>query len=171
MSRSFIRLTSDEASPSLDFLFKVVMGTWKPELLRTQNRRRTITGAIDTAEGAIIRAWNFVILVPETQRTIGSTVILDSNGDISGSGTSHSFGTLGNLMSLFSLNDPTASPSSRLYFYDFTTTFSGNYHTYSPRPNVVHYVEMVGKLSQENLSPVLLGQEAHYYVPITLEAV
>jgi hypothetical protein len=169
--RNFIRLRSDDGS--LDFAFKVVMGTWKPEIARTQTRRRTVTGVADTAEGVAIKSFNGVILCSASPRSGFDTVYLDTNGEPATSGCPLQVGTLDNLTSLFSLNDPSSSSqSSALWLYDFTTSYvGGSYFTVPPDITKTHLVEFVGKLPPESLSPMMVGTEAQYTVAISMEQI
>lgn len=173
--RNFIRIRTDNENPTYDFLFKVVMGTWKPERARTQARRRSVTGRADTAEGVIVPAYNGVILIPETQRVGSQYVWIDDSGviyatsDACPGAVQYTFGALTDLENLFDLNDPTGSPSSRLWLYLFQTNFS-DFNAW-PVSSGAKLIEFVGKYAPENLSPGLVGTEAHYYVPLSMEEV
>ena len=170
--RNFIRLRSDDTPTSTyDFLFKVIVGSWKPMLTRTQTRRRTLTGKADTAEGAVIYGYNGTILCSASLRAGLTTLMVDNNGaPVTVSGTAYNLGTLNDLQNIFLLNNPAGVPSSRLWFYDFSTDFPGNYNSASPAPPAV-YVEFVGQFSPDALSPAMYGEEAQFYVPLSFEKV
>ena len=168
--RNFIRLRTDDNPATHDYCFRVVMGTWKPDFTRTQTRRRSVTGVADTAEGIVVKSFNGVILCSASPRDHFDNVYVNSHGVIDPSGSPCKVGTLDNLVSLFALNDPSASPSSRLWLYDFTTSYVGGDFFAYPVTNA-HYVEFVGKISPENLSPMMEGTEAQFTVAISMEQV
>ena len=118
--------------------FGVLLGSFKDTEVKTQTRRRTITGAADTQEGFVVRTFTLSLKCP--------TQVSDTT-----------YGTLTNLRAFFRKNEATGINSGRLRFWEFDGT--------------VHLVEMVGDLSPDQITPVVDGTDALFFVPITLEKV
>lgn len=119
--------------------FKVMMGSYKPSMEKTQTRKRTITGRADTQLGSIVRVWALTVKV--------HAVSADA-----------SYGTLGELRAFFMKNATSGADNARLTFWEFNDAN-------------VHKVELTGALTEDNITPVVEGTEATFYVPLTLEKV
>lgn len=133
-TNTYITLANSNASVSKKF--RVVMGSLLPKINKVQTRRRTLTGRMDSQHGQPWRSW-------------AMTLRVKAASDISG------YGLLSDLETLFSYNNPAATPSTTISFTNHTGT------TYS--------VELLGDISEENLTPYLDGSDAAYLIPIQME--
>ena len=129
---SYITLTNSDSSLTRDFR---VIG-YSPELQKTGTQRLTVTGKLDNQSGPILRRWRLVVKVYHTDPVGGS------------------WGTLGDLRTLFELNDPGATPSNVITLTDFDT------NTYT--------VYLVGRFSEKPKTQYLEGESAWFEVPIEM---
>jgi len=99
----YIILANSDASLSKQF--RVVDGTFEYRLVKTQSKRRTITGKTDVQEGPYYKRW-------------AMTLQIKGSDDAA-------YGTPDNLRTLYALADPTATPTNTLTLTDF----GGNTHS------------------------------------------
>lgn len=139
---AYMRLVNSDSS--IDRKFKVVQGSLRHPVQKTQTRQRTVTGKADTQEGAHIAMHSMTLKVRHTESLSG-------------------YGTLAELKTFFSYKNPNAVPSTQITYYenlspDGTTGYS-------------HTVEMVGDWDPEMVTYVEHGASGYFYVPILLEEV
>jgi hypothetical protein len=134
MSNNYVILTNSNSS--LAKRFRVLADGYRPQLEKTGVRRTTVTGKLDNQVGPILRSWQLVIRVYDT--------------DPAGS----DYGTLANLKTFFGYNDPSGTPSNVITFTDFDES---EYEVY-----------LLGKLSEQNLTPIIEGSCAMFHVPVEL---
>ena len=73
--------------------------------------------------------------------------------------TDNSYGTLADLRAFYSYNNPSpvSGPSTTITYYD--------------NLNNSQAIELVGQLPRKNLTPILDGPNAFYFIEISMEAI
>jgi len=138
---AYMRLVNSNST--LDVKFRVVQGSLRHPVQKTQTRGRTVTGKADTQEGAHIAMHSMTLKVRHTESLGG-------------------YGTLANLKTFYSYKNPNATPSTQITYYenlDEDGNGTGDAHT----------VEMVGDWDPEMVTYVEHGASGWFYAPILLE--
>lgn len=120
---------------SLSKKFYVVVGGYEPGLIKKGTIEETLNGHIDYSVGSIVQMENLIIRVKHTSNEDG-------------------FGSVADLKTLFSLNNPNGTPS--------------NVITYTDHWGVSHSVYMFGSFEQSLLTTTIDGVEAVSLIKITL---
>jgi hypothetical protein len=120
--------------------FRVMATGYGPELQKTGTQRLTVTGKLDNQVSAIIRRWRYVLKVYHTDPVGGS------------------WGTLGDLKTFFSYNDPGGNPSNVITLRDFDY----------PETSTEYSVYLVGRLSEKPKTQCIEGESAWFEVPIEM---
>jgi len=111
-------------------------------LSKSQEVNKTIGGGIDASVGAVYRTWNPTIMVRHTESESG-------------------YGTLADLETFYSYNDPGGTPSNIINFYDHHWT-SGD-----PTATII----MLGDFQKQVLGVSIEGSNAWYHVRLELHEV
>lgn len=131
-SRPYIELFDSTGSGGR---FRVVMGGYRPTRDKSGQINRTAGGGIDHSVGAIYEVHQYIIWCRDTEIEEG-------------------YMDRAELMRLYALNNPNASPSNQITLYDHF--------------NVQHTVLMVGQETPEPITTILSGEYAWFYYPVTL---
>jgi hypothetical protein len=115
--------------------FAVVMGGYNPMRQRGQEINRTIAGTLDISQGANFQVHEYTIRCRATEDRAG-------------------YGNYGELIRLWSLNNPKGTPSDRITMVDhYGATFYG-------------YFE--GEFNPQAVTTLLEGPNAIFFVPVKL---
>lgn len=131
-SRPYIELYDSSGSGGY---FRVPMGGYKPVRDKSGSVNRTAQGGIDYAVGAIYEIHQYNIWVRDTEDEVG-------------------YKDRSELMRLWELNDPYATPSNRVTFIDHF----GNSHS----------VLMIGQEQPQPETTIISGLQAWFIYPVTL---
>ena len=141
MANSYITLENSNAS--LSKYFRVMGG---PEgdyndgmLSKSQEVNKTIGGGIDASVGAVYKTWNPTIMVRHTESESG-------------------YGTLADLETFYSYNDPGGTPSNVITFTD---------HHAGAGVDVI----MLGEFRKQCLGVSIEGANAWYHVKLELHEI
>ena len=115
--------------------FAVPMGGYNPEGDREQSINKTVGGTYDISQGENFEIHRYTIRCRHTE---------DRSG----------YGTFGELIRLWKLNNPKGTPTDRITFTDHF--------------GVVHYAYFEGKIPWGAITTVIEGLQAWYFVPIVL---
>lgn len=130
---AYIVLANSNAS--LSKKFGVLQSGYEPRREKIGTHRVTVTGKIDNQVGPVIRQWVYTMRVYASNPPTG-------------------YGTLGDLKTLFDLNDPQATPSNVITLTDFDDTN--------------HSVYMMDMLSEKPVTWAIAGDSARLEVTIVL---
>ncbi|MCP4537703.1 MAG: hypothetical protein GY832_11195 [Chloroflexi bacterium] len=125
--------------------FRVLSAGYSPVRSKIGARRVTVTGKWDNQVGPILRSWKYVLLVFAADPTDPAGTDLDTEG----------YGTLAHIKTFFDYQDPVNDPT--------------NVITYTDYDSVAHPVYLVGQLSEQNLSPQIIGGCTVFQVPIEMQ--
>lgn len=125
------------SNATLTKYFRVAQSGYHPVIEKAQNVNKTI-GGIDVATGSLYHIHQYVLFLREEEESSGS-----------------SYGTLDDIKTFYSYNNPSGTPSNIIAFTDHF----GNSHS----------VYMLGQFGEEPLTTILAGQHAWYLVPIVLQ--
>lgn len=129
-------ITLINSDSSLSKRFKVLHAGYGPGLEKVGARRLTVTGQVDNQVGPVLRRWRYVLLVHESSPPAD-------------------YGTLANLKTFFSYNDPNSAPSNVITLVDFN---EANYLVY-----------LIGSLEEHPISYAISGTSARFEVEINME--
>lgn len=130
MSVGYIILTNSNASLSKQF--KVLLEGYQPNRRKNATVNECINGSVDVAMGAIRDEHQYTIRVRHTE-TSGST-----------------WGTLSDLETFYSYNQPGGTPSNIITLTDHEETS--------------HNVIMLGDFGKQSLTSYITGSEAWFFV-------
>lgn len=131
MSTDYFTITTSDGN---FYTFKAI--GFKPKLTPARTVEKTANGMLDITHGNVYETWAYVIRVPYVAQEANQ-------------------GTYANLKMLYSLNNPSASPSSTFQLTDHW----GNVH-----PLCVFY----GEMAPEPLTTVVDGNYAWFIVPVEI---
>lgn len=134
MATDYITLANSNAS--LSKRFYVLHAGYAPAREKVGARRLSVTGRVDNQVGPVLRRWRYVLLVH------------------AGDPPLH-YGVLSEIKTLFSYNDPWATPSNVITLTDFDET--------------AHSVYLTGILSERPISYAVAGDSAYFEVEINME--
>lgn len=134
--QKYIQLTNSDSS--LDKRFRVYADGYVQRYERKESVRSTISGKTDVTEGAVVRSWQLVLKVYETDPDAGS-----------------GYGDLADIRTFIGYNDPEATPTNVITLTGFND--ANTWETY-----------IVGDISIKNISPRLDGETGCYRVQLTL---
>lgn len=139
MSQSYILLQTSDGT-TLSKKFRVASGQDYDDgtLSRSQTINKTIGGGVDVATGEVYRTWNPVIMVCHTE-------------------SDTTYGTLSELETFYSYNNPNGVPSDRITFVDHHGTS--------------RTIVMLGDLRKQTLGVAIEGVNAWYYVKVQFQEV
>lgn len=134
MATTYIILTNSNAS--LSRKFAVLHAGYAPGLEKVGVRRLSVTGKVDNQVGPVLRRWVYTV------RTWEASPPTD-------------YGTLANLKTLFSLNDPWGTPSNVITLTDFD--------------DVAYSVYLTNVLAEKPDTYAVLGDDARFSVEIHMQ--
>jgi hypothetical protein len=123
------------SNTSLSKRFHVVVGGYEPGFIKKGTIEETLNGHIDYSVGSIQQMENLIIRVKHTSDDVN-------------------FGSVADLKTLFSLNNPNGTPS--------------NVITYTDHWGVSHSIYLIGSFEQSLLTTTIDGVEAVSLIKITL---
>lgn len=118
--------------------FRVIQGGYSVQKRRQQTINLTVDGGYDISQGANYETHKYMIRVREEEPITSGSP----------------YGTLADLETLWLLNNPNGSPSDKITMTDHF--------------GVEHLVMFEGEFDREAVTTLLSGQQAWFFVPITL---
>lgn len=138
-------ITLSNSNTSLTKKFRVLHESFAPTREKMGVRRVTVTGKIDNQVGPVLKSWQFMLKVYETDPTDPTK----SDGATSG------YGRIDHLRTFFGLNNPGATPSNVITFTEHDDTLS-------------HSVFITGVMRAKLLTYSLTSTNGIFHVPLTL---
>lgn len=130
--------TLTNSNSSLSKKFTVSQTGYQPGITKQQSEKITLDGTPDISMGSLVKRHVYTVKVRETESRSG-------------------YGTLANLETFYSYNNPIGTPTNKLTLIDHY--------------GVSHYCYMVGDYIPAPLSTVIEGGDAWFFVQCTFRLV
>ena len=141
--QKYIKLANSNAS--LVKQFRVLHDGFAPAREKLGTRRITVTGVVDNQVGPVLRSWQFILKVYETDPT-------DPNkADAANTG----YGRVDHLRTFFGYNSPGGTPTNVITFTEHDDTQS-------------HSVYLVGTMRDKLLTYSMTGETGIFHVSVSL---
>lgn len=138
-------ITLSNSNNSLTKKFRVLHESYAPTREKMGVRRVTVTGVVDNQVGPVLRSWQILLKVYET----------DPTDPTKSDGATEGYGLIAHLRTLFGLNDPGGTPTNVITFTEHDDTQS-------------HSVFITGVMRPKLLTYSLTGTTGIFRVPLVL---